>query len=203
MDRRYFDIAATTLLSVAALATSWAGYQATKWSGDQAVYGSRAATLRAQATLSTTAANQLRAVDAGVFVAWLGAAIHGDSALARAYQKRFRPEFARAFDAWIATDPLRSANAAPTPFALSAYKLASADSAVAVQRAADSIAALGLAANATSDSYILDAVLLAAVMFFAQTAQQAARPGVRVLMLVCALLFAATGLTRLLTSPPG
>lgn len=201
MRQRYFDIAATTLLSVAALATSWAGYQATKWSGDQAVYGSRATTLRASATVSTNAANQARAVDAGVFVAWLGAAIHGDSALARAYEKRFRPEFADAFQSWIATDPLRSPDAPRTPFALHAYKLAAADSAVALQRAADSVGALGLAANATSDAYILDAVLLAAVMFFAQTAQQATRPGLRVLLLVCALLFAATGLTRLLTAP--
>lgn len=198
---RHTSLIATVLLSISALATSWAGYQATKWSGDQMVMMTRSNALRAKSTLAASKAGQLRLIDVGVFTAWLDAYVHRDTVLATVFEHRFRAEFKPAFSTWMASDPLRVPGAAPTPFVLPEYRLALGDSARLLERASDSVAALSIAANHRSDLYVLNAVLFAAVMFFAQAVQQSARPGVRLLLLLCAFGLAATGAFRLIQSP--
>ena len=198
---RHTSLIATVLLSLSALATSWAGYQATKWSGDQMVMMTQSNALRAKSTLAASKAGQLRLVDVGVFTAWLDAYVHRDTVLATVFERRFRPEFKPAFSTWMASDPLHVPGAAPTPFVLPEYRLALSDSARLLERASDSVAALSITANHRSDLYVLNAVLFAAVMFFAQAVQQSARPGVRLLLLLCAFGLAATGAFRLIQSP--
>ncbi len=56
-----------------------------------------------ESTRAETLAGQDRLFDVGLFNQWLNATYRHETALARAYEKRFRLEFRPAFEAWLAT----------------------------------------------------------------------------------------------------
>jgi hypothetical protein len=197
------DLYLTIVMSVAALATSWAGYQASLWSGDQASHGGTATALRTHSTRIFTRAGQERIVDVQLFTSWLNAYATGDTTLAAFYEQRFRPEFKPAFRAWVASRPLRSPNAAPTPFTLPEYRVAADSVAQRLALAADRESSASQFANKMSDGYVLDAVILAMVMFFATAAQRGFSPQLRLVSFVIALAMCAFGIYRLVTSPLG
>jgi len=189
------------LMSISALGTSWAGYQATVWSGDQSAFGGQSVAMRHRSTRASTAAGQFRTIDVLVFMNWLTAYGHGDSLLADFYEHRFRPEFKPAFRAWMATNPLHSPDAAPSPFALPEYRVALDDEALRAEAAADSLALKGAMANRLSDAYVLDAVILATVMFFATAAQQATDNRLRWTLAITAVAICAGGILRFFFLP--
>jgi hypothetical protein len=189
------------LMSISALGTSWAGYQATVWSGDQAAFGGQSIAMRHRSTRASAAAGQFRTIDILLFMNWLTAYGHGDSLLANFYEHRFRPEFKPAFRAWIATNPLHSSDAAPGPFALPEYRVALDDEAKRTEAAADSLALKGAMANRLSDAYVLDAVILATVMFFATAAQQATDNRLRWILAITAAAICAGGILRFFFLP--
>jgi len=197
------EVIGTVLLAVAALATSWASFQATLWSGDQMEYANESMALRAKSTRASTRAGQLVAIDVGLFNSWMTEEFRGDSTLRRFLEQHFRPEFRIAFDEWIASDPFHSKSAATTPFVLSSYHLSSSDSAYTYEVEADSTVTLSAYANTTGDSYVLTAVILASVMFFAGTAQQMRGPRLRVFLLGLASLACVGAVVRLFTLPRG
>ena len=191
---------AAVLMSLAALATSWASYQASLWSGEQAQRGATSAVYRAKSTRASTRAGQNRLIDIGVFGHWMNATAHGDSALAGFVAARFRREFSPAFERWVASRPLTSRNAAPTPFAHPSYRLADDALADSLDRIADREEVASQRANRISDSYVLDAVIMATVLFFAGT-EQANVSRLRILMLAIASTMCVTGIIRLIASP--
>jgi hypothetical protein len=93
--------------------------------------------------------------------------VAGDAELAGFYQQRFREEFQPAFDAWQATQPLTNPDAPLTPFALREYRLADADRATRLNRAAGARSDAASAANHHADQYLLAVVLFATALFFA------------------------------------
>jgi hypothetical protein len=187
-------------MSLAALSTSWASYQASLWSGEQAQRGATSAAYRAKSTRASTHAGQLRMIDIGVFGHWMSATVSGDSALANFIKSRFRSEFTPAFESWMASQPLKSPDAAPSPFAHPRYRLAEDSIAASLDHVADREAAASQRANRISDSYVLDAVIMATVLFFAG-AEQANAIRLRILMLVIATAMCATGIVRLIEAP--
>ncbi|MFL5606732.1 MAG: hypothetical protein ACJ8AD_09825 [Gemmatimonadaceae bacterium] len=197
------NILLTALLSVAALATSWAGYQASLWNGNQASHDGTATALRTNSTRETTRAGQLRIIDLQVFTAWVAAYTGNDTLVSAFYERRFRPEFRPAFAAWIASRPLRSPDAAPSPFNLPEYRLAADAEAGRLATAADKESVASQHANRMSDSYVLDAVVLAAVMSIASGAQGRSSARIRLCLLVIASVMCAAVLYRLVTSPLG
>ena len=93
MDDRFarrFELAATLLLAVAAVATAWAAYQSARWHGEQAAprapRSPRASSRRARRT-SRTARGQ---VDVALFTQWVDAYAREETELAAFYRKRFR-----------------------------------------------------------------------------------------------------------------
>ena len=189
------------LMSLAALATSWASYQASLWSGEQSVRGASSAAYRAKSTRASARAGQLRMIDIGLFAHWMDAASHGDSTLARFLASRFRAEFKPAFDEWMASRPFTSPMAASTPFALPAYRVAEDTVAARLERSADEESAASQSANRISDTYVLDAVIMATVLFFAGAAQQGHVSRLRVAMLLIAFGACALGVVRLFGAP--
>ena len=188
------------LMSLAALATSWASYQASLWSGEQMQRGAASAAYRAKSTRASTRAGQLRMIDIGVFGHWMNATVRRDTALAAFVRTRFRREFAPAFESWMASKPLVSHDAAATPFAHPQYRLADDIVADSLDHMADRESAASQRANRISDSYVLDAVIMATVLFFAGT-EQASVTRLRILMLVIATSMCVTGIVRLIVAP--
>jgi len=158
---RVFEGAATVILAVATLGVAWSGYQATRWNGVQAADYVTASGLRIRSTEAETAAGQDRLFDSQVFSQWLNAYSAGNMQLADLYQRRFRPEFLPAFEAWLATDPLHNPSAPPGPLYMPQYVSAKSLLADQLDHQADVAFDAGQQANETSDEYVLNTVFLA------------------------------------------
>jgi hypothetical protein len=164
---RRAELLATILLAVAAVATAWSSYQSARWSGVQANDYSTANAARIESTRAATEAGQEEQVDVLTFTQWVDAYAKNETRLADFYYARFRPEFRPAVEAWVATKPLRTPGAPPSPFAMPRYRLAArADAATRLARA-EATAAEAREANQRSDNYVLAVVLFAAALFFA------------------------------------
>jgi hypothetical protein len=62
-----------------------------------------------------------RVGDATTFNAWFGAYLTGDKDAIRIAEKRFRPDYRAAFDAWMATRPFTNPHAPPGPQSMPQY----------------------------------------------------------------------------------
>ena len=123
-DRR-LELYATILLAMAAVATAWASYQSSRWHGKQAQAQSASIAARVESSKAAGVANRQVQIDVGLFTQWVDAYATGETELADFYRHRFREEFEPAFEAWIATRPLRNPRAPLSPFAMPEYELAS------------------------------------------------------------------------------
>ena len=120
----WLEIDSTAALSIAALMTSWASYQASLWDGEQAASYSQANARHMGAARLSTRAGQLQAIDVLSFAEWIDAHAAGKTNLERYYESQFRPEFAAAFRTWRAKDPLHDPSAPRSPFFDPAYQSA-------------------------------------------------------------------------------
>jgi hypothetical protein len=161
------EIVATVLLALATVATAWSGYQASRWNGEQAKAFSRGNAARIESTRASSLADAQTQIDVATFTAWVDAYAQGQAKLADFYLKRFRAEFKPAVDAWIATRPLRNANAPLTPFAMPQYRLAARKEAAELDAEAEAWAAKARTNVQQATNYVLGVVLFAAALFFA------------------------------------
>jgi hypothetical protein len=181
--RNWVELAATVLLAVAAVATAWSSYQATRWNGEQAKTASRVNKTRIDAARAADRTNALTQVDIATFIQWVDAYAQGEAELTSFYRTRFRDEFKPAFTAWIATRPLQTAGAPPTPFALPEYKLASAAEAARLDAQAEVLAATVRRDIQRASNYVLAVVLFAVALFFAGMSTKLDTAGLRTAML--------------------
>jgi hypothetical protein len=182
--REWVEMAAAVLLSLAAVATAWSGYQATRWNGEQAKTAATVNRTRIAAARAADLATSQTQVDIATFVAWADAYAQDDTELAAFYRDRFRPEFVPAFDAWVATRPLQTEGAPPTPFAMPEYKLAAGAEAQRLDAEADVLAADVRSYIQRSSNYVLCVVLFSLALFFAGLSAKLRRPGVRKVMVI-------------------
>jgi hypothetical protein len=165
-DRR-FEVAATVLLAIAAVATAWAAYQSARWHSEQARGQSASIAARVESTRAANVANRQAQIDVALFTQWVDAYARGETELAGFYRKRFRPEFEPAFEAWVATRPRKNPAAPLSPFAMPQYKLAAtAQSDRLEAQAAASSQSVGQFIQ-RADNYSLAVVMFAAALFFA------------------------------------
>jgi hypothetical protein len=195
------EVAATVLLSCAAVATAWSSYQASRWNGEQAKAFSRANASRIESTKAAGLANAQTQVDVATFTQWVNAYAQKQAQLADFYFRRFRKEFRPAVNAWIATRPLRNANAPLTPFAMPQYRLAARGEAERLESTADTFSAEARRNVQRATNYVLAVVLFAASLFFAGISTKLGQPRLRLAMIALgSLLFLGT-LVWIATSP--
>ena len=103
--QRHFELAATLLLAMAAVATAWAAYQAATWRGEQAKAQSASIAARVESTRQANVANRQAQIDVALFTQWVDAYARDETELADFYRRRFHSEFRPAFEAWVATRP--------------------------------------------------------------------------------------------------
>lgn len=164
---RHIEVAATVLLSLAAVATAWSGYQATRWNGEQAKASGRTNAIRVEAARAQGLSEAQTQVDVATFVQWVDAYALEQTELADFYFKRFRAELRPAVDAWIATRPLKNPEAPLTPFAMPQYKLAAAAEAERLDAEAELSSATVHRNIQRASNYILGVVLFSVSLFFA------------------------------------
>jgi hypothetical protein len=162
---RTVQIGEALLLSLVTIAAAWSGYAAAKWGTESRIELAQAATLRNLATRADLAALSTRNFDSSTFNAWFTAFTLDDPQNQAIAERRFRPEFKVAFDAWMATDPFRNPRAPPGPTYMPQYRLADQAKAEALDREAVAASAAGHHAGVVGDDYIRITVFLAAVLF--------------------------------------
>jgi hypothetical protein len=195
------EIAEAVLLAIVAVATAWSGYQSTLWDSTQAHLYGVSSRDRALATQTATLAGQQQLYDSNVFSFWLQANAHGDTKQEDIFEKRFRPEFAVAFEAWLKTDPFHNPKAPPGPLVMKQYRNAATAKAAVYNAQATTAFAQGTDARETGDKFVRDTVLLATVLFLIALAQRFTVKGVRVGILVVAGIMLAIGLVMVFDLP--
>jgi hypothetical protein len=189
-----FEVVATLILAVTALATAWSGYQASLWDGIQSSNYTQASAARTEAAQLRTEANQYRLADLTLFENFVDATIDEDERLAAFYRERFRPEFEVAFDAWLELDPFVDAAAPASPLAMPEYQLADDADADALDARADTLFREGEDANTFSDVYTMSTLLLAITLFFAAISERFEYVRVRVALLALGALGLIAGI---------
>ncbi|MGC4122148.1 MAG: hypothetical protein QM765_47730 [Myxococcales bacterium] len=169
------------MLALAAVLTAWSAFQSAKWNGQQATAFSEAAAARTQAARAADRADQLRSLDANVFIAWVQAVatdIGPEELMARGYApkpgtvstflfRRLRKDFRPAMEAWLASRPFQSEEAPATPFEMPQYRLPQDEQAAQEAAKAEERDAEARAHNLRSDHYVALTVVFALVFFFA------------------------------------
>lgn len=197
----WIEMLIATVLSVAGLMTSWSSYQAALWDGEQAAHYSRANALRVLASRAQQQVEAHRAIEAGLFNAWLQAKAGGEDALAAFYEARFPPDLKPAFLAWLAKHPLKNPAAPQTPFSTGAYHPAGEEQARKLDAEADATFNTGQEDNRISDVFTQGTVFLAMALFFGGIGQVFKIRAVRLGLLLIAIVSCAVGLATIVALP--
>jgi Domain of unknown function (DUF4337) len=200
-DRDPVEIAAAVLLALAAVATAWSSYQATRWNGEQAKAASRVNKTAFEASRAADLASAQTEVDVATFIQWVDAYAKREPELTRFYRTRFRDEFKPAFAAWVATRPLKTPGAPPTPFAMPEYRLAAKAKAERLDRQAEDLRAEVRRDIQRSSNYVLAVVLFAVCLFFAGMSTRLGTEQLRLAMIVLGCLVFLGAVVWLATFP--
>jgi hypothetical protein len=202
---RLLSIAEAVLLSIVALLAAWSGYAAAKWSTESRLHLAESSTARSKASRAHLQAMELRNFDSSTFTAWFAAYIAGNEQAMRVAERRFRPQFRVAFDAWRATNPESNPDAPPGPTYMPQYRQPGVARATALDDRADEAFAAGSKAGTTADDYVRTTVVLAVVLFLvgisAHFPLRSARYGL--IALGATLLVISVVLLTQLERPPG
>src|SRR3954462_9389515 len=119
-DRR-LSIVEALLLSLVAVLAAYSGYAAAKWGTESSVTLASASAARTKANRADTEGIVIRTLDSASFNAWFTAFTAGNAEAERLAEKRMRPGYRPAFDAWQATDPAHNPHAPPGPAYMPQY----------------------------------------------------------------------------------
>jgi hypothetical protein len=197
----WVDVAGAVLMALATVATAWSGYQASRWNGEQATTAGRANATRIESTRASGLADTQTQIDVATFTQWVDAYARDEAELAAFYRRRFRAEFAPAVNAWIATRPLKNADAPLTPFAMPQYRLDAREEAAQLEVRADALSAKVRTDVQRATNYVLAVVLFAATLFFAGMSAKLPSPRIRVALLVMGTVVFTGALIWIATSP--
>jgi hypothetical protein len=195
------EIVEAILLSMVAIATAWSGYQAAKWDGMQDELYEQSTRLRVQAQGMATRGGQEQIYDASAVTEWIKAESAGQHKLAQLFERRFRPEFRVAFEAWVKLDPLNNLDAPPGPLLMPEYHNAHAEESAKLSEKATNAFEQGARARSRSDDYVRVTVLLATVLLLVAISQRFKTHQVRVGLAVVALLLLCIPIWRIITLP--
>jgi len=168
-DRRNKAISVfeAALLALVAVLAAYSGWAAAKRSTESSLLLAKASADRAQSTAANLdALNSLNA-DLTTFNDWFTAYVAGNQTAMRLAEKRFSPNFDRAFKAWQATSPESNPSAPPGPTYMPQYRQPATARAAALSAQASVDYAAGENAGANSDDYVRTTVFLATVLFLA------------------------------------
>jgi hypothetical protein len=153
------------MLSFVAVLAAYSGYAAAKWGTESSLSLAKASALRTKASRADLEAIVTRTLDSASFNAWFSAFVAGNVKAEDIAERRLRPGYRAAFDAWLATDPAHNPNAPPGPSYMPQYVIPQQATANTYDAEADKAFAEGQSAGGTSDKYVRDTVFLATVLF--------------------------------------
>ena len=162
---RLLSVIEAILLAIVALLAAYTGYASAKWSTESSVRLAGASAARTEANRAALDAQDTKDFDSTTFNAWFTAYVAGNASAETVAERRFRPAFKVAFDAWIAAQPFTNPSAPPGPTYMPEYKQPQLAQAAALDKKASTQYALGVEAGANSDNYVRDTIYLATILF--------------------------------------
>jgi hypothetical protein len=194
------ELAAAVVLALATVIAAWSAYQATRWGGEQANAYSLAAARRTDAAQATSVFAAETLIDVQVWLSWLQLQSTQDPESATFLEERFRDELRVAFDAWLAQVP-EGEIPPDTPFAMAEYGSVVEEEVLRLNDEADALAAEARRANQIADNFVLVAVVMAMVLFFAGVGTRFKGRRVRQAMLGLAIVLLVGGVAFTLGMP--
>jgi hypothetical protein len=176
---RIVQIGEAVLLAVVTITAAWAGYSAARWGTASRIDIAQSSSIRNIATRDDLSAMSLRNFDSSTFNAWYIAFTLNNPKKEAIAERRFRPAFRVAFNAWMATDPVHNPHAAPGPTYMPEYKLPAQTQANLLDKQASAKFDEGNHAGRISDDFVRITVFLAAVLFLVGIGSSFRLTGVR------------------------
>jgi hypothetical protein len=196
----WIELVAAFILAGATIMAAWSAYQSTRWSGNQANASAAAGALRAESNAQTALFGATVGIDVQLWTLWLDQAAREDPQAMEFVAERFRDEFKPAFEEWLALVP--EGEAPPgTPFASELYAPATEANAQRLTAEAELRAAEARKSNQIGDNFVLMAVIMASVLFFAGVGTKFKGRLTRVIMISIAMLLFVGGLLVILSLP--
>lgn len=202
---RVITIIEAVLLAVVAVLAAYSGYASAKWGTESSLKLAKASATRTEASRANLIAQENKNFDGSTFNTWFTAYTNGNTGAMAIAEKRFRPEFRVAFEAWLKTDPANNPLAPPGPTYMAEYKQPELEQAAAFDREADTLYADGAVAGANSDGYVRTTVYLATVLFLIGIAAHFNVRAARICLIVVGFSILTLASWQLLTmpKPPG
>jgi hypothetical protein len=201
---RLITIIEAVLLAIVAFVAAYSGFASAKWSTESRLSLAKASTARTKASNANLAALTTRNFDSSTFEAWFAAYVVHNNAAMTVAERRFRPEFRVAFEAWRRTNPDTNPDAPPGPTYMPEYKQPDQVRADELNKEADHLYAEGASAGNHADQYVQVTVYLATVLFLVAISGHFPIRGVRIGLVVVgvAVLILALGTLATLPRPP-
>jgi hypothetical protein len=199
---RVLSVIEAALLAVVALLAAYTGYASAKWSTESSVRLAGASAARTEANRAALDAEDTKNFDSTTFNAWFTAYIAGNASAASVAERRFRPAFKVAFNAWIATQPFTNPSAPPGPTYMPEYRQPQLAQAAALDQKASNLYALGVQAGANSDNYVRDTIYLATILFLIGISGHFRFFRIRLGLVILGGLMLMVAVVQIVTSPP-
>jgi hypothetical protein len=195
-DRRsqWVETAEAVVLAIVAVTTAWTGYQAAKWDTLSAKDYNLASSTTVRSQAKFAMAGQDRLYDTITFNGWALAKTSGNSKLVKYYERRFRPEYAAAFAAWIVLDPFNNPSVPPSPVSMPEYRNANGEESLKLAKEADTYFQGAVNSRESGDRYVRVTVFLATVLLLTALSQRfkIMAPRITVIVVACILLIICT-----------
>ena len=199
---RVLSIIEAVLLAIVALLAAYTGFASAKWGTESSLRFATASAARTEANRASLNAQDTRNFDSTTFNAWFTAYVVGNTTAETVAERRFRPAFKVAFDAWIATDPFTNTSAPPGPTYMPQYKQPQLAVASALDAKASQQYALGAQAGANSDNYVRDTIYLATILFLIGISGHFRFFRIRLALVILGGLMLVVAVVQIVTSPP-
>ncbi len=196
----WIELVAAFILAAATILAAWSAYQSTRWSGNQANSAAEAGALRAEANRSSSTMAAQIGIDVQLWTLWLQQSQLEDQSGMDFVAGRFRDEFKPAFDTWLALAPPGEPPPG-TPFDLEEFDPAARAKTGRLLEEAEVASANARDSNQIGDNFVLMAVIMASVLFFAGVGTKFKGRGVRLMMITIALVLFTGGLIVILSLP--
>jgi hypothetical protein len=190
------EILEAFLLAIVAIATALSGYQAALFDGESAKEYATASRLRVEASNASLSSNQQAIYNSANFTAWLQAYDAKNKSLMTLLERRFLPNYEKAFVEWVKLAPWTAPDTPPGPRYMPSFKDPLAEKATELNKEASHAFDLGVSTRLTGEKYVRVTVILAAALFLIAIGQRFKIRGVRysvnsvagVLILYCVFL---------------
>ncbi len=159
------SVVEAVMLAIVAVLAAYTGFAAAKWSTEAADRLAGASAARTEAARADTDAMNARNFDSTTFNTWFTAYVAGNTTAEAVAERRFRPAFRVAFEAWLATHPFTNPQAPPEPTNMPQYKQPELALSNSLDKKANNEYALGVQAGSNSDNYVRDTIYLATILF--------------------------------------